>query len=98
VPIFRSKDPVTPGLARWRHDASSASERTVIVRTSPSFDPGSLAKALVEAGVDVRSSGPGVTTVRVKPESLDRLAQVRGVIAIEEPKEFFPRAGFLKGL
>ena len=97
MPILRST-PIAPALERWRDDAPSTSERTVIVRTSPAHDLASLAEALREAGVDVRSSGPGVSTVRVRPDSLDRLAQVRGVIAIEEPKEFFPKAGFFKGL
>jgi hypothetical protein len=85
-------------LERWRLEAPRASERTVIVRTSPSLDPDLLARELIGAGVDLRSGGPGVAIVRVKPPSLDRLAQVRGVIAIEEPKEFFPRGGFLKGM
>jgi hypothetical protein len=97
VPRYRSQGPITPVLARWRLNAPRASERTVIVRTSPSLDPDSLVRALIEAGVDVHSSGHGVSTVRVKPDSLDRLAQVSGVVAIEEPKELFPRAGFFKG-
>jgi hypothetical protein len=84
-------------LARWRLTASKASERTVIVRSSPAADPDLLAEALTAAGADVRSSGPGVSTVRVKPGSLDRVARISGVVAIEESKEFFPRGGFIKG-
>jgi hypothetical protein len=94
VTTFSSESPITPVLARWLREAHRASERTVIVRTSLSLDRESLAQALGSAGVDIRSSGPGVSTVRVRPDSLDRLAKVRGVIAIEEPREFFPKSGF----
>lgn len=98
MPPSRSRDPIAPVLARWRLNASKASERTVIVRSSPSADPDLLAQALTAAGADVRSSGPGVSTVRVKPASLDRVARVSGVVAIEAPKEFLPSGGFFKGM
>lgn len=85
--------PIAPSLERWRKQAGSQSERTVVIRTSP-CDPASLAHALTEAGAHVRSVGANVSTVRVRPDSLDRVAKVDGVIAIEEPKELFPRGGF----
>lgn len=86
--------PITPSLERWRRQAPRASERTVIVRTSPTCDPDLIAKALQEAGANVQSSGPSVSTVRLKADSLERVAQIRGVVAIEEPKVLFPKSGY----
>jgi len=91
--LYSSESPISPVLVRWLREAPRVSERTVIVRTSPSLDREVLAQAFSDAGVDIGSSSPGILTVRVKPDSLDRLAKVRGVIAIDEPREFFPKSG-----
>ncbi len=77
-------------LQRWLREESPG-RRTVLVRVKSSHDPTEAADKFREAGAAVESSGKGVHTVVVDRESLERLAELDWVLALDEPRQLFPK-------
>ncbi len=80
---------MAPRLQSWAQQEGPG-RRTVLVRVASSSDPEEARTAFEEAGARVESSGKGVQSVIVTPESLLRIAELPWVIAVEEPRELFP--------
>jgi len=82
---------LTPSLRSWTSDPAANGERTVIVRIGPAADPKRAAEALTAAGVKVDSAGHGVIAATVSARNLVPLSELPWVLAVEEPKRYFPR-------
>lgn len=75
-----------PRIAAWRRDAPAAEERTVILRPRASTETAEAVRQVQEAGARVESAGAGAMTVVVSPESLEAVAALPWVAAVEEPR------------
>lgn len=84
---------LAPALVRWCREAAPDARTTAIVRTRFSADLKRLSDALQAEGAVVQTAGAGGTTVVISCEGLRRISHLPDVLAIEPPRELFPKSG-----
>ena len=78
---------LTPPLARWCADSSSGEQKTVVIKMRNGQEPKQAASDMRELGAEIESTGRRVITAVVSPATLARIAGLKGVLSVEEPRE-----------
>ena len=79
-------------LEAWTKAAGAGERRTVVVRARTSTDPARAVRDIEAAGARVESAGRDVITVVADALSLQAVAALPWVTAIEEPRAMHTKA------
>ncbi len=82
---------VAPALQRWLESSADEDHRTVVVRLRSSADPHQVGTRLREMGARFQPPAAGALVCAVTPQVLRELAQQSWVIAVDAPRQLFPR-------
>jgi len=78
-------------LLSWRRGAPPAEERTVVLRAGSGVDPRAATDDVRAAGARVESAGAGAIVAVVSPATLEAVAALPWVLAVEEPRRLDPK-------
>lgn len=87
---------LAPALVRWCRDASPDERTTAIIRTRFSANVDEVTAALRAEGAEVQSAGKGATIVVVNSDELRRISHLPEIVAIDAPRELFPKTTFVR--
>jgi hypothetical protein len=87
-------DRMASGLRKWCATAADDERRSVVVRPAASVDLDSASAEIRDLGGVVQSAGAGAITVVASPRTLEALARLDWVRAIEEPRRLFTKSAF----
>jgi hypothetical protein len=86
-----SRSVVAPDLQRWLESSGEEDRRTVVVRVRSSADPQEVGTRLREMGARFQPPAAGALVCAVTPQVLRELAEQPWVIAVDPPRQLFPR-------
>jgi hypothetical protein len=85
-------DRMAPGLRKWCETAAAGDRRNVVVRPTVSVDLDVASAEIRHHGGEVQSAGAGAITVAASARTLEALARLDWVRAIEEPRRLFTKS------